>query len=100
MHGKKIDENLTWYAKPALNKSEREIEKKKDMMRYKNSKKRCNLYVKNFPPATTNEQLKEVFSKFGIVESIRIFPKEGEAVYAFVCFTSPEAASSAKANLH
>ena len=69
-------------------------------MRYKNSKKRCNLYVKNFPPTTTNAQLQEVFAKFGTIESIRIFPKEGEAVYAFVCFTSPEAASLAKANLH
>jgi RNA recognition motif-containing protein len=56
--------------------------------------------VKNFPPTTTNSQLEEVFSKFGQVESIRIFPKEGEAVYAFVCFTSPEAASQAKAQLH
>jgi hypothetical protein len=33
MHGKKIDENTTWYAKPALSKQERDIEKKKDMMR-------------------------------------------------------------------
>jgi len=41
-----------------------------------------------------------VFSKFGEIESIKIFPKEGEAMYAFVCFKSPEAASSAKANLH
>jgi hypothetical protein len=55
MHGKKIDDTLTWYAKPALSKQEREIEKKKDMMRYKNSKKRCNLYVKNFPATTTND---------------------------------------------
>lgn len=65
MHGMKIDDTLSWYAKPALSKQDREIEKKKDMMRYKNSKKRCNLYVKNFPPETTNQQLHEVFSKYG-----------------------------------
>lgn len=57
MHGKKIDDTFSWYAKPALSKTEREIEKRKDMMRYKNSKKRCNLYVKNFPSTTTNAQL-------------------------------------------
>jgi hypothetical protein len=41
--------------KQALSKEERKIEKLKEMMRYKNSKKRCNLYVKNFPPTTTEE---------------------------------------------
>jgi hypothetical protein len=43
--------------KEALKKSDREIEKKKEMLRYKNSKKRCNLYVKGFPSETTKEQL-------------------------------------------
>jgi len=37
------------YVRHAMNKGEREIEKKKDTIRYKASKKRCNLYVKNFP---------------------------------------------------
>jgi polyadenylate-binding protein len=41
------------YVREALKKSEREVEKLKDKMRYKNSKKRCNLFVKNFPPGTT-----------------------------------------------
>jgi polyadenylate-binding protein len=100
LHGKQIDPTHTWYVKPALNKQDREIEKKKEMIRYKNSKKRCNLYVKNFPPTTTSDQLKELFGKFGDIESIKIFPKEGEAVYAFVCFKNPEAASTAKAGLH
>lgn len=100
LHGKKIDETHAWYVKPALSKQDREIEKKKEMIRYKNSKKRCNLYVKNFPPTTTTEQLKELFGKFGEIESIKIFPKEGEAVYAFVCFKNPEDASKAKQALH
>jgi len=50
-----FDKEHILYVKPALGKAEREIEKRKDMLRYKNSKKRCNLYVKNFPPATTKE---------------------------------------------
>jgi RNA recognition motif-containing protein len=45
------------YVKPALKKDEREKEKKKEVLRYKNSKKRCNLHVKNFPPTTTKEEL-------------------------------------------
>ena len=58
LHGKKIDEAHTLYVKEALKKTDRDIEKKKEMIRYKNSKKRCNLYVKNFPPTTTAEELK------------------------------------------
>jgi polyadenylate-binding protein len=58
LHGMKIDDQHTLYVKEALKKEERAIEKKKEMMRYKNSKKRCNLYVKNFPPTTTAEELK------------------------------------------
>ena len=99
MHGKQFGD-ATLYVKPALSKSEREAEKIKEMIRYKNSKKRCNLYVKNFPNTTTSEELKTFFSKFGTIESIRLFPKEGDAVYAFVCFKSPEEASRAKSECH
>jgi len=76
------------------------MEKTKEMLRYKNSKKRCNLYVKNFPPNTTKEQLEELFSKYGEIENIKIFPKEGESIYAFVCFKNPESASRAKTELN
>jgi len=50
LNGHVIDETHTLYCKPALSKDDRAKEKAKEMMRYKNSKKRCNLYVKNFPP--------------------------------------------------
>ena len=70
------------------------------MLRYKNSKKRCNLYVKNILPNTNKAQLNELFSKFGSIESIKVLPKENEALYAFVCFTLPEDASRAKAELN
>jgi polyadenylate-binding protein len=88
------------YCKEALGKADRQIEKTKEMLRYKNSKKRCNLYVKNFPPTTTKEQLEELFGKYGEIENIKLFPKEGEALYAFVCFKNPEKASQAKAELN
>jgi len=86
--------------KEALKKDQRDAEKKKDMMRFKNSKKRCNLHVKNFPPATTKEQLEQLFGQHGEIESVKLMPKEGEAQYAFVCYKSPESASNAKAKLH
>jgi len=100
LHGQKIDENHTLYVKEALKKDERAIEKKKEMIRYKNSKKRCNLYVKNFPPGTTAEELRQLFGQHGNIESIKLFPQEGNALYAFVCFEKPEDAFTAKTALH
>lgn len=84
------------YAREALKKSERDQEKRKEQLRFKNSKKRCNLYVKNFPPNTTEEELKGLFSKFGDIESVKLFPKEGEALYAFVCYKTPDTAALAR----
>ena len=55
LNEKEIEPGCKLYVREALKKAEREIEKKKDQMRFKNSKKRCNLYVKNFPPNTTDE---------------------------------------------
>jgi polyadenylate-binding protein len=92
LNGKNI-EGQELYVKEALKKEDRAMEKTKEMLRYKNSKKRCNLYVKNFPPNTTKEQLEELFGKYGEIENIKIFPKEGESIYAFVCFKNPEKAS-------
>lgn len=82
-----------------MKKEEREAEKKREQYRFKNSKKRCNLYVKNFPPTTTEAELRQYFEKYGEIESVKVFPKEGEALYAFVCFKSPEHASLAKAQV-
>ena len=84
----------------ALKKAEREQEKKKEQTKFKNSKKRCNLYVKNFPPNTKTEELKNIFEQFGIIESIKIFPKEEEGLYAFVCYQNPESATLAKNQLN
>jgi RNA recognition motif-containing protein len=56
------------------------------MAKFKNSKKRCNLYVKNFPPGTKSIELENLFAQFGPIESIKIFPNEEQGLYAFVCF--------------
>jgi RNA recognition motif-containing protein len=78
------------YVKEALSKKERDEEKKKEQIYFKNSKRRCNLYVKNFPPDTKTEELRLLFIQFGPIESIKIFPKEEEGLYAFVTYENPE----------
>jgi len=61
MHNKKLDDEHTLYCKAFLNKEERAIEKEQEKRRYKNSKKRCNLYVKNFPKTYKEEDLRNLF---------------------------------------
>lgn len=104
LHEKEVSENgqsFRLYVTRALKKKDRESEKKKELLRYKNSKKRCNLYIKNFPPETTGEELKALFQPFGTIESIKLFPENDEKkLYAFICFEKPENAFEAKTHMH
>merc|ERR1712032_762115 len=87
--------------KEALKKGDREAERLRDTIKYKNSKKRCNLYVKGFPETATEEDLRKIFEHFGEIESLRLHPTDKEKkLYAFVCFKKPDEASSAKEKLH
>ena len=82
------------YVKAALKKSEREKELQHETLKYKNSKKRCNLYVKNFLPETTEEDLRNLFSHYGEIESLKLFgQKDNKSPFAFVCFKTPDTAS-------
>ena len=51
-----VDKKL--YVKEALKKSDRAAERIRETIKYKNSKKRCNLYVKGFADNITEEELK------------------------------------------
>ena len=48
LHGKEFD-GLKIYVQQALPAQERKAQLAKEQLRFKNSKKKCNLYVKNFP---------------------------------------------------
>jgi RNA recognition motif-containing protein len=89
------------YVRHFLNKVQREQEKFQETIRYKNSKKRCNLYVKNFPVSWTEVELTNLFRPFGEIERVKLEKKEGFAnnTFAFVCFKKPDACSMAKQNL-
>ena len=64
------------YVHQFLKKSEREQEIRREAMKYKNSKKKCNLFVKNIPDNCTDKDIRDLFGKFGEIESVRLFPKE------------------------
>jgi RNA recognition motif-containing protein len=61
------------YVNEALKKSDREKELAHETLKYKNSKKRCNLFVKNFLTETTEEDLTNLFSGYGEIESLKLF---------------------------
>ncbi len=99
LHDKEV-EGCKLYVRPGLKKGERERELMHETFKYKNSKKRCNLYVKGFPSSTTEEDLRALFAKFGEVESLKLFPaKDNKQPFAFVCFKTPDQASQAKTTL-
>jgi len=87
------------YIRPAMKKNERTVEKIKETIRYKTSKKRCNLYVKNFPVTWTEDDLRDLFKQYGEIENIRLDKGKAGNAYAFICYKQPDAAANAKNTL-
>jgi RNA recognition motif-containing protein len=99
LSGKSMGGELKLYVRHAMKKSDREIEKKRETLRYKTSKKRCNLYVKNFPNNWTDKELQTIFANFGEIENIKL-EKGRNGNFAFVCFKQPDSAALAKSTLN
>lgn len=101
LHDKEID-GFKLYVQPALPAPQRQAQVLREQQRFKNSKKKCNLFVKGFPSTFTEENLRNLFGHFGEIESIRILPtQDGQpSSRAFVCFKQPDVAATARSNLH
>lgn len=56
-----------------------------------------NLFVKNLPAGTDDEKLKDIFSKFGEIESATVQRDDQSNLkdYGYVCFANPEHAEKA-----
>jgi polyadenylate-binding protein len=54
LHGKSLN-GYTFYVQPALPLAQRQAQVQREQTRFKNSKKKCNLFVKNFPANFTTE---------------------------------------------
>ena len=93
MHEKLID-GKTLYVRPALKKRERERQLAHESFKFFTSKKRCNLFVKNFPDDVSENDLRSCFASYGEIDSIRVFTshESGRISHAFVCYKSPEVA--------
>ena len=98
MNGKEID-GKKLYVSEALKK----LQLAKEIFKYKNSKKRCNLFVKGFPDDTTEEDLRNYFNQLcenkDSIESLKLEMDKkdpAKAKFAFVCFKNPEEANNVK----
>jgi polyadenylate-binding protein len=103
LNGKDMGDGKTLYVKPALSASKRKEELLRETIKYKNSKKRCNLYVKNFDSKTTDDNLMQLFGGNGQreIESVKMFPVDKpDKAYAFVCFKTPDQAQAALSELN
>eukprot|EP00730_Choanoeca_flexa_P014396 TRINITY_DN6280_c0_g1_i1.p1 TRINITY_DN6280_c0_g1~~TRINITY_DN6280_c0_g1_i1.p1 ORF type:complete len:608 (+),score=219.06 TRINITY_DN6280_c0_g1_i1:73-1824(+) len=105
MHEKDTD-GRQLYVQRAQSKSERmamlrrQYEQRKRAMQSKYQA--GNLYVRNFPDDFTEENLREMFSKYGNITSIKIAKYEDGSSkgFGFVCFSSQEEATAAQIELH
>jgi len=101
VNGITLPDNKKLYVKEALKRTDREAERLRETIKYKSSKKRCNLYVKGFPETMSEDELRQLFAKYGEIESLKMHPPGDDVkkLYAFVCFKKPDEASSAKEQL-
>ena len=118
MNNKKIDDSdIGLYVDLLQKKSERKrilTSKIGDINNKLNQEfKNCNLYIKNLPYDLTDEKLREIFSKYGEIKSVKISKfilqtkikdelKEIEQSrgFGYVCYTNPESAAKAIEDLN
>ena len=102
------------YCCQALKKTERakklRLLYEKIKNKIKEKYKFCNLYIKNLPEDFTDENLKELFGKYGEIRSSKVvkreidtyylIPKRIIKVFGFVCYYEASKAREAKQNLN
>eukprot|EP01090_Pellita_catalonica_P023471 TRINITY_DN96_c0_g1_i1.p1 TRINITY_DN96_c0_g1~~TRINITY_DN96_c0_g1_i1.p1 ORF type:complete len:620 (-),score=123.67 TRINITY_DN96_c0_g1_i1:97-1956(-) len=105
LHGKKKffeEAKNEAYCQRAMLKEERERFLREKFEERAEKYQGINLYVKNLDDSVDEEKLKEVFSPFGEIQSVKIMSDEnGQSKgFGFVCFTTADEASKAVTQMH
>ncbi|SPO39904.1 probable PAB1 - mRNA polyadenylate-binding protein [Pseudozyma flocculosa] len=99
-HGQKL------FVARAQKKSEREEELRRSYEAAKNEKlsqyQGVNLYLKNIPESYDDERLREEFAPFGTITSCKIMraPSGVSRGFGFVCYSAPDEANKAVAEMN
>ncbi|CAO1637786.1 unnamed protein product [Parajaminaea phylloscopi] len=99
-HGQKL------FAARAQKKTEREAELRRSYEAAKNEKlskfQGVNLYLKNIPEDFDDERLREEFAPFGTITSCKIMrtPSGVSRGFGFVCYSAPDEANKAVAEMN
>jgi len=105
MNGKKVN-NKPLYVGRAQKKSERESElrRKYEQLKLEHLAKYTgiNLYIKNLEDEVNEEVLRKEFGNYGKIKTVRIMTDEKGVTkgFGFVCFTTPEEAQRALAEMN
>ncbi|XP_061912479.1 polyadenylate-binding protein 1A-like isoform X2 [Entelurus aequoreus] len=103
MNGKELH-GRTIYVNRAQKKMEREAELQSNFEQMKQERfsryQGVNLYVKNLDDGIDDDRLRKEFAPFGIITSAKVMTDGGHSRgFGFVCFSSPEEASKAVAEM-
>eukprot|EP01133_Synstelium_polycarpum_P012467 gene12467-14626_t len=93
-HGKVI------YVGRAQKKGEREAELKH---KFETKYQGVNLYIKNIDDAIDSDKLRSTFAQYGTITSSKVMRDEKQGVskgFGFVCYSTPDEASKAVAEMH
>nr|KAF6320637.1 poly(A) binding protein cytoplasmic 3 [Pipistrellus kuhlii] len=92
------------YVSRAQKKKEREAELKQQLEEMKQSRApRCHgirLYVKNMAEGIDDERFRKMFARFGTITSAKVLEGEHRKGCGFVCFSAPEEARKAVAEMN
>mmetsp|Transcript_1252 Transcript_1252/g.2642 ORF Transcript_1252/g.2642 Transcript_1252/m.2642 type:complete len:610 (-) Transcript_1252:934-2763(-) len=90
------------YCQRHQSRTERSAELKKKFEPAKREQQGTNLYIKNLEDAVDDDKLKELFSPFGEITSVRVMRDEGgkSRGFGFVCFAKQEDATTAVRDMH
>jgi polyadenylate-binding protein len=108
----KVEQGVTWFVAPHQSKAMRKNKLAAEQKRKIEDWKRRNLFIKGFPTHLTEAQLREICQDYGKIDSLKISRTENIVLEnnstkqefiskgcGFVCFSTPESASSALTGL-
>ena len=76
LHGKRHSSGFEWFLSRNISKSEKIIENKIKVNKNEERWMRTNLYIKSWTSDFNEMQMRSVFGRFGVIDSVKILAQE------------------------